>query len=179
MCLFQWNSGLPSVRISVEQWVDVCACFRAYELLEAAALLNHTAALELVAETRLFGDQLPQNVTRAAELFHQLSMLGSPKGQMVRTKRNQLVQFPSRTCCVFILCHGLIWPPLFCNWVACRFDSFECLILNAEFLQGLGFISSTGVVTNSSQAKVSFALVTCHSFLLIVKTRDARIGHTE
>ncbi len=56
---------------------------RGYELLERAAELNHTESMSLVAEARLFGDHLPQNMSRARELLEQLAVLGHPRGQMV------------------------------------------------------------------------------------------------
>ena len=39
--------------------------------------------MEIVAEALLFGDNLPQNVTEAKEIYSQLAMTGSPRGQMV------------------------------------------------------------------------------------------------
>ncbi|CAG5129534.1 unnamed protein product, partial [Candidula unifasciata] len=47
-----------------------------------AAELNHTRAKEYLAFGYLFGDYLPQNVTRATELFNELADRGSPKAQM-------------------------------------------------------------------------------------------------
>ena len=58
-------------------------CSRAYEILERAASLNHTKSMELVAQARLFGDYLPQNISGAKEIFDQLALMGSPRGQMV------------------------------------------------------------------------------------------------
>lgn len=48
-----------------------------------AAELNHKKAKEYVAFGYLFGDYLPQNVTKASELFVELAEKGSPKAQMV------------------------------------------------------------------------------------------------
>ena len=39
--------------------------------------------MELVAQARLFGDYLPQNISGAKEIFEQLALMGSPRGQMV------------------------------------------------------------------------------------------------
>ncbi|KAL8572082.1 hypothetical protein ACOMHN_026707 [Nucella lapillus] len=49
---------------------------------EQAAQLNHFKAKEYVAMAHLFGDHLPQNVSRARELFIELAALGSPKAQL-------------------------------------------------------------------------------------------------
>ena len=57
--------------------------FRAYDNLRRAANLNHSAAMELVAMAYLFGDHLPQNISKARDLFSLLSLKGSPRGQMV------------------------------------------------------------------------------------------------
>ncbi|XP_005097909.1 protein sel-1 homolog 1 isoform X2 [Aplysia californica] len=47
-----------------------------------ASEMDHKKAKEYVAFAHLFGDYLPQNVTRASELFDELADLGSPKAQM-------------------------------------------------------------------------------------------------
>ncbi|RUS80976.1 hypothetical protein EGW08_011251 [Elysia chlorotica] len=47
-----------------------------------ASKLNHQKAKEYVAFGHLFGDYLPQNVTRSAELFEELAAKGSPRAQM-------------------------------------------------------------------------------------------------
>ncbi|XP_059154982.1 protein sel-1 homolog 1-like [Physella acuta] len=47
-----------------------------------AAELDHKKAKEYVAFGYLFGDYLPQNVTKASELFVELAEKGSPKAQM-------------------------------------------------------------------------------------------------
>lgn len=55
---------------------------KAYELLEEAADLGHTAARESIGEAYLFGDGVPQNVTKARLYFEALASGGSPTGQM-------------------------------------------------------------------------------------------------
>ncbi|KAK3777343.1 hypothetical protein RRG08_062508 [Elysia crispata] len=47
-----------------------------------ASKLNHQQAKEYVAFGYLFGDYLPQNVTKAAQLFEELASRGSPRAQM-------------------------------------------------------------------------------------------------
>ncbi|GFO10238.1 sel-1-like protein 1 [Plakobranchus ocellatus] len=47
-----------------------------------ASKLNHQRAKEYIAFGYLFGDYLPQNVTKSAELFEELASLGSPRAQM-------------------------------------------------------------------------------------------------
>ena len=41
--------------------------------------------MEMVAQARLFGDYMPQNISRAREIYEQLVLMGSPRGQMVIT----------------------------------------------------------------------------------------------
>ena len=48
-----------------------------------AADMNHTKAMEYVAEAYLFGTYLPQNITKARILSENLAERGSPRGQMV------------------------------------------------------------------------------------------------
>ncbi|KAL3243237.1 hypothetical protein MRX96_020633 [Rhipicephalus microplus] len=54
---------------------------KAYELLEEAADLGHTASQESIGEAYLFGDGVPQNVTKAQLYFEALASKGSPTGQ--------------------------------------------------------------------------------------------------
>ena len=58
--------------------------FRAYQLLEEAADMNHTSAMDKVAIAYLFGDHVSQNVSRALELFNKLAAMGYPQGQRVK-----------------------------------------------------------------------------------------------
>ncbi|XP_055957164.1 protein sel-1 homolog 1 isoform X3 [Patella vulgata] len=55
---------------------------QAYLYFLQAANLNHSEALNYVAFAHLFGDYLPNNVTRANEIFEDLAGRGSPKGQL-------------------------------------------------------------------------------------------------
>lgn len=55
---------------------------KAYELLEEAADLGHTASRESIGEAYLFGEGVPQNVTKARLYFEALASGGSPTGQM-------------------------------------------------------------------------------------------------
>lgn len=55
---------------------------KAYELLEEAADLGHAASQESIGEAYLFGDGVPQNVTKARLYFEALASVGSPTGQM-------------------------------------------------------------------------------------------------
>lgn len=57
--------------------------YRAYQSLLAAAELNHMEARELVAFSYFFGDFLTQNLTKAQQMFEQLSDEGNPRGQLV------------------------------------------------------------------------------------------------
>ena len=59
---------------------------RAYLNFLEASKLNHQQAKEYVAFGYLFGDYLPQNVTKAAQLFEELASRGSPRAQMVKLK---------------------------------------------------------------------------------------------
>ena len=43
--------------------------------------------MEMVAQARLFGDYLPQNISRAQEVYGQLALMGSPRGQMVSSEQ--------------------------------------------------------------------------------------------
>ena len=61
--------------------------FRAYLNFQRAADLNHKKAKEMVAFGHLFGDYLPQNITRAQELFVERAGQGSPTAQMVCTSQ--------------------------------------------------------------------------------------------
>lgn len=54
----------------------------AYLNFQRAADLNHKKAKEMVAFGHLFGDYLPQNITRAQELFVERAGQGSPTAQM-------------------------------------------------------------------------------------------------
>ncbi|XP_067680164.1 protein sel-1 homolog 1-like isoform X2 [Haliotis asinina] len=55
---------------------------RAYIHFLKAAEKNHTKSLEQVAFGHLFGDYLPHNLSRAKEIFEDLSKRGSPTGQL-------------------------------------------------------------------------------------------------
>ncbi|XP_049512587.1 protein sel-1 homolog 1-like isoform X24 [Dermacentor silvarum] len=55
---------------------------KAYELLEEAADLGHAASQESIGEAYLFGEGVPQNVTKARLYFEALASVGSPTGQM-------------------------------------------------------------------------------------------------
>ncbi|XP_048259594.1 protein sel-1 homolog 1-like isoform X3 [Haliotis rufescens] len=55
---------------------------RAYIHFLKAAQKNHTKSLEQVAFGHLFGDYLPHNLSRAKEIFEDLSQRGSPTGQL-------------------------------------------------------------------------------------------------
>ncbi|XP_041352762.1 protein sel-1 homolog 2-like isoform X2 [Gigantopelta aegis] len=55
---------------------------QAYLYFQQAADLNHTRALEYVSFGYLFGDYLPQNITKAKEIFEDLSLRGHPRGQL-------------------------------------------------------------------------------------------------
>lgn len=52
-----------------------------YERLLRVSDKGHTKAMEKVAYALLFGDFMPQNVTRAKQMFEKLSVEGSPKAQ--------------------------------------------------------------------------------------------------
>ncbi|XP_007890488.1 protein sel-1 homolog 1 isoform X6 [Callorhinchus milii] len=54
---------------------------RGYKLLIKAADMGSTKAMERIAYALLFGDQLPQNVTAAKDLFEALAENGSHKAQ--------------------------------------------------------------------------------------------------
>uniref|UniRef100_UPI00398F27C1 protein sel-1 homolog 1-like isoform X8 n=1 Tax=Pristiophorus japonicus TaxID=55135 RepID=UPI00398F27C1 len=54
---------------------------RGYKLLVKAADIGSTKAMERIAYALLFGDQLPQNVTAAKDLFEALAENGSHKAQ--------------------------------------------------------------------------------------------------
>ncbi|XP_067845672.1 protein sel-1 homolog 1-like [Heptranchias perlo] len=54
---------------------------RGYKLLVKAADMGSTKAMERIAYALLFGDQLPQNVTAARDLFEALAENGSHKAQ--------------------------------------------------------------------------------------------------
>ena len=58
--------------------------FRAYDLLELAAEMDNTKAMEHIAEAYLFGIHMPQNISRARIYSEQLAERGSPRGQMVQ-----------------------------------------------------------------------------------------------
>lgn len=55
---------------------------KAYQLLTAAAQLNNVQATERVAFAHFIGDYLPQNFSRARELFEALAEKGNPRGQL-------------------------------------------------------------------------------------------------
>ena len=57
---------------------------RAYEYLAEAADLGHVKSMEKVAFAYLYGSNVRQNVTMAKMMFEKLSLLGSPRGQLVR-----------------------------------------------------------------------------------------------
>jgi SEL1 protein len=59
---------------------------RAYQLLEEAAELNHPQAMDLLASAHLFGDHVPQNMTRSRQIYEHLASLGYPQGQRVSIK---------------------------------------------------------------------------------------------
>lgn len=59
-------------------------CFRAYQYFEQAARYNHSEAQAHLAFGYFLGDYLPQNISKAREMFEDLSQRGSPKGQLVR-----------------------------------------------------------------------------------------------
>ena len=46
-------------------------------------MLGHTKSKEHLAFGYLYGQYITQNVTKAQELFDELAMEGSPRGQMV------------------------------------------------------------------------------------------------
>lgn len=45
--------------------------------------MGHKTSREMVAFSNLFGDYLTQNLTRALEMFEELSVEGNTKGQLV------------------------------------------------------------------------------------------------
>ncbi|BFZ11495.1 hypothetical protein BsWGS_14534 [Bradybaena similaris] len=55
---------------------------QAYMNFLRAAELKHSKAKEYLAFGYLFGDYVPQNISRATELFNELANRGSPKAQM-------------------------------------------------------------------------------------------------
>ncbi|XP_021363345.1 protein sel-1 homolog 1-like isoform X4 [Mizuhopecten yessoensis] len=55
---------------------------QAHQYFQLAAGLNHTHALEYTGFANLFGDYLPQNISRSIEVFHDLAGRGSPRGQL-------------------------------------------------------------------------------------------------
>ncbi|XP_048105583.1 protein sel-1 homolog 1 isoform X4 [Alosa alosa] len=54
----------------------------AYERLLKISAKGHVKATEKVAYAMLFGEYIPQNVTKAKDLFEKLALDGSPKAQM-------------------------------------------------------------------------------------------------
>ncbi|XP_064600259.1 protein sel-1 homolog 1-like isoform X2 [Liolophura sinensis] len=54
----------------------------AYQYFEQAAMYNHSEAQAHLAFGYFLGDYLPQNISRAREMFEDLSQRGSPKGQL-------------------------------------------------------------------------------------------------
>ncbi len=56
-----------------------------------AAELNYARASEMVAMSYLFGYHLPQNITKAKEMFEALSMKGAARGQTVSGDNDQNV----------------------------------------------------------------------------------------
>lgn len=54
----------------------------AYGFFEIAAQLNHTKALEHIGFCHFFGDHCSHNITKAKEIFDDLSNRGSPRGQL-------------------------------------------------------------------------------------------------
>ena len=60
---------------------------RAYEYLLKAVELGHVPSMERVAFAYLYGNHIRQNVSLAKEMFEQLAVLGSPRGQLVMTQK--------------------------------------------------------------------------------------------
>ena len=55
----------------------------AYDSLLEAAQLGHVSSQELVARAYLFGDDLPLNLKKSAEMFKRLAGQGNPYAQVV------------------------------------------------------------------------------------------------
>jgi len=53
-------------------------------MLVEASELGNVDAMEKVAFAYFFGNDLSQNITAAKIMFEKLSMLGNPRGQLVR-----------------------------------------------------------------------------------------------